>query len=90
MQNWYEETRKKTDHIFHAIIKYDFVTDMIQDFILSMQGNRGYNPYQSLIDTYARTASPENLAKMEEVFIKTSQLEWMFWDSAYKQESWKI
>jgi len=27
---------------------------------------------------------------MEEVFIKTSKLEWMFWDSAYKQEKWKF
>ena len=66
----------------------------VGDFILRMQGNRGSNPYQSWIDTYASdefalavqkaidianayalTASPENLAKMEEVFIKTSQLE---------------
>ncbi|MDF1875548.1 thiaminase II [Sulfurimonas sp. SAG-AH-194-I05] len=43
-----------------------------------------------IVDTYALTASPQNLAKMEEVFIKTSKLEWMFWDSAYKQEEWKI
>lgn len=42
-----------------------------------------------IVDTYALTASPKNLAKMEEVFIKTSKLEWMFWDSAYKQENWK-
>ncbi|MDQ7044833.1 MAG: thiaminase II [Sulfurimonas sp.] len=44
----------------------------------------------SIVDTYALTASPQSLAKMEEVFIKTSKLEWMFWDSAYKQEAWKI
>lgn len=43
-----------------------------------------------IANTYALTASAENLAKMEEVFIKTSQLEWMFWDSAYQQEAWKI
>ena len=43
-----------------------------------------------IVDTYALTASPESLAKMEEVFIKTSKLEWMFWDSAHKQEQWKI
>ncbi len=217
MQNWYEETRKKTDHIFHAIIKHDFVVDLMQatldkdifgfyvnqdslylseykkslvkvgtkchrpeetqffyesatgiivvedalhkefleekyrsstpsptcelynsyvarivnhesvevgiaavlpcftiykevgDFILKMQGNRGSNPYQAWIDTYASeefaaavekaidiantyalTASPENLAKMEEAFLKTSKLEYMFWDSAYAQEEWKI
>jgi len=217
MENWYEKTREKTEHIFHAIIKHDFVIELMQDtldkdifgfyvnqdslylseykkslvtvgtkchrpeetqffyesatgiiqvedalhktflddkyknptpsptcelynsylsrivnnesvevgvaavlpcftiykevgdFILRMQGNKGSNTYQSWIDTYAsdefaeavqqaidiantyaRTASPENLAKMEEVFIKTSQLEWMFWDSAHKQEQWKI
>lgn len=217
MENWYEKTRKKTEHIFQSITKHDFVIDLIQstldkdifgfyvnqdslylseykkslvtvgtkchnpketqffyeaatgiiqvedslhklflenkyrnptpsptcelynsylarivnhesvevgiaavlpcftiykevgDFILKMQDNQGSNPYQSWIDTYASdefaavvqqaidiantyalTASPENLAKMEEAFIKTSKLEWMFWDSAYKQEAWKI
>lgn len=81
----------------------------VGDYILKTQSNKGSNPYQAWIDTYASeefalaveqainivntyalTASPENLAKMEEVFIKTSKLEWMFWDSAYKQEEWKI
>ena len=81
----------------------------VGDFIIRIQGNKGSNSRQSWIDTYAsdefatavqqaidiantyaRTASPENLANMEEVFIKTSQLEWMFWDSAYKQEKWAI
>ncbi len=81
----------------------------VGDYILKTQKNKDSNPYQKwidtyasdefalaveqaieIVDTYALTASPENLAKMEEVFIKTSQLEWMFWDSAYKQEKWKI
>jgi len=81
----------------------------VGDYILKMQDNEGSNPYQAWIETYvseefalavqqaieitnryALTASPESLAKMEEVFIKTSQLEWMFWDSAYKQEAWPI
>jgi len=44
----------------------------------------------SIVDTYALSASAENLAKMEKVFTKTSKLEWMFWDSAYKEEKWKI
>jgi thiaminase/transcriptional activator TenA len=81
----------------------------VGDFILRTQVNKGSNPYQTWIDTYASdefasavkqaikiadtyalSASPQSLAKMEEVFVKTSQLEWMFWDSAYKQEQWKI
>ena len=44
----------------------------------------------AIVEKYAKNASPETLAKMEEVFVKTSKLEWMFWDSAYKQERWKI
>ncbi|MDA7816735.1 thiaminase II [Sulfurimonas sp.] len=79
----------------------------VGDFILANQKNSDSNPYQSwietyasdefalavkqaidIVDTYALTASPASLAKMEEVFIKTSKLEWMFWDSAYKQEAW--
>ena len=81
----------------------------VGDFILKNQQNKDSNPYQAwiatyasdefalaveqainIVNTYALTASPENLVKMEEVFIKTSKLEWMFWDSAYKQEGWKI
>ena len=81
----------------------------VGDFILTTQENQDSNPYQAwietyasdefalavqkaidIVNTYALTASPQSLAKMEEVFIKTSKLEWMFWDSAYKQEAWKI
>jgi len=43
-----------------------------------------------ITNKYAQTASLKSLKLMEEVFIKTSKLEWMFWDSAYKQEEWKI
>ena len=43
-----------------------------------------------ITNKYAATASEENLKLMEEVFVKTSKLEWMFWDSAYKQEKWAL
>jgi thiaminase/transcriptional activator TenA len=43
-----------------------------------------------IVENYAQSASPESLKQMEEVFIKTSQLEWMFWDSAYRQEAWPV
>lgn len=43
-----------------------------------------------ITNKYASSASKENLAQMEEVFIKTSKLEWMFWDAAYLQEKWAI
>lgn len=92
-----------------AILPCFTIYKEVGDFILKTQKNEDSNPYQAWIatyasdefaeavkqaiqiaDTYALTASPKNLAKMEEVFIKTSKLEWMFWDSAYKQEGWKI
>ncbi|CAA6828586.1 MAG: Thiaminase II (EC [uncultured Sulfurovum sp.] len=81
----------------------------VGDYILKTQDKNVSNAYQSWIDTYASdefaaavqqaiditntyalTASSENLTKMNEAFIKTSKLEWMFWDSAYQQEGWKI
>jgi len=43
-----------------------------------------------ITNKYAETASAENLKLMEEVFLKTSKLEWMFWDSAYRQEKWAL
>ena len=43
-----------------------------------------------ITNKYAATASKENLKLMEEVFLKTSKMEWMFWDSAYKEEKWAI
>ena len=43
-----------------------------------------------ITNKYAATASEENLKLMEEVFLKTSRLEWMFWDSAYRQEKWAL
>jgi len=43
-----------------------------------------------ITNKYAATASKENLLLMEEVFLKTSKLEYMFWDSAYKKEKWAL
>ena len=43
-----------------------------------------------ITNSYAQTASAERLKKMELAFEKASKLEWMFWDSAYKKEQWKI
>ncbi|MEA2073350.1 MAG: thiaminase II [Campylobacterota bacterium] len=92
-----------------AILPCFTIYKEVGDFILKNQQNKDSNPYQAWIDTYASdefalaveqaidivntyalTASPDSLAKMEEVFIKTSKLEWMFWDSAHKEEAWKI
>lgn len=43
-----------------------------------------------ITNKHAHTASDEILTKMEIAFEKASKLEWMFWDSAYNKESWKL
>ena len=43
-----------------------------------------------ITNRFAQNASDERLKEMELAFEKTSKLEWMFWDSAYKKEEWKI
>lgn len=44
----------------------------------------------AITDVMAMNTTPAIQQKMTRAFVKASQLEWMFWDSAYTQESWKI
>lgn len=41
-----------------------------------------------LIDRVAEGANEKQLQKMQEAFITSTRLEWIFWDSAYRMESW--
>ena len=41
-------------------------------------------------DEVAAKASEAELALMNQVFYRASQFEWMFWDSAYQLEQWRI
>jgi thiaminase (transcriptional activator TenA) len=41
-------------------------------------------------DEAAAGASPALRARMHAAFARATQLEWMFWDSAYRLESWPI
>ena len=41
-------------------------------------------------DEVAQKASAKELELMNKVFYRASQFEWMFWDSAYKQEKWQV
>jgi thiaminase/transcriptional activator TenA len=44
----------------------------------------------TIANKYASKTSEETLEKMNLAFVKSSKLEFMFWDSAYKKEQWKI
>ncbi len=43
-----------------------------------------------ITDRLAAAASPERRAQMAAAFHRCTQLEWMFWDSAYRQEAWPV
>jgi thiaminase/transcriptional activator TenA len=41
-------------------------------------------------DEAAGNASPALIARMHAAFARATQLEWMFWDSAYRLEAWPV
>ena len=43
-----------------------------------------------LCDSYAAKASPSVREEMTSAFVTGVKLEWLFWDSAYNMETWKI
>ncbi|NVK63963.1 MAG: thiaminase II [Flavobacteriales bacterium] len=64
-----------------------------QDWINTYGGEAFANSVKKAIEitnNYAKNASPERIEKMNEAFVKASKLEWMFWDSAYQKETWKL
>jgi len=44
----------------------------------------------TITNKYAENANEATLNKMNLAFEKASKLEWMFWNSAYQKETWKI
>lgn len=48
------------------------------------------NKAVEIANRHAETADNETLELMNDAFLKSSKLEWMFWDSAYQREQWSI
>ncbi len=44
----------------------------------------------SLCDELAADATPATRAQMTETYVEATRMEWMFWDSAWKKESWPV
>jgi thiaminase/transcriptional activator TenA len=64
-----------------------------QDWINTYGGTdfeKSVNTAIAITNKYAKNASAEVVKNMELTFEKTSKLEWMFWESAYNKEGWKI
>lgn len=43
-----------------------------------------------ICDNLAAKTSDEVRGKMTDIFVRCTKLEWIFWDSAWQQENWKI
>ena len=43
-----------------------------------------------IMDRIAEEASDHRQLTMNSAFIRSTQYEWMFWDSAYRQENWPV
>ena len=64
-----------------------------QDWINTYGGEDFATSVNHAIDItnmYAEDANDKTLLRLITAFRKASQLEWMFWDSAYNKEQWKI
>jgi thiaminase (transcriptional activator TenA) len=44
----------------------------------------------AITDTIAAAEDAATVERMRRAFLRCTQFEWMFWDSAYKQERWPI
>jgi len=44
----------------------------------------------AISDQVASTTTPATQTDMRQAFVRASQLEWMFWDSAYRLERWPV
>ena len=64
-----------------------------QDWINTYGGEAFANSVKNAVqitNMYAAKASSEKMEKMNQAFKKATKLEWMFWNSAYNKETWKI
>lgn len=46
--------------------------------------------WRSLVDAAPREAGDTQLRHMEEAFLTSSRYEYMFWEMAYRQETWPV
>ncbi|GIV60890.1 MAG: aminopyrimidine aminohydrolase [Rhodothermaceae bacterium] len=52
--------------------------------------NRSVERAIEIADEVAGAASEAQRKEMEEAFVHSTLLEWMFWDSAYRREAWPL
>lgn len=45
---------------------------------------------RALVDRQAKSAGSAEKARMQEAFVISSRYEWMFWDMAWREETWPV
>ncbi len=45
---------------------------------------------RSIVNELAAQSDPVTIQRMRRAFHRASQYEWMFWESAFRQETWPI
>jgi thiaminase (transcriptional activator TenA) len=69
------------------------VSNPYQAWIDTYAGEEFHAAVRSVIaatDEAAASASPALVKRMHDAFTRAVQLEWMFWDSAYRMEAWPV
>jgi thiaminase/transcriptional activator TenA len=44
----------------------------------------------AVVDEVETQASARTIVAMHKAFTRATQLEWMFWESAYEQKTWPV
>ncbi|HEX2914005.1 MAG TPA: thiaminase II [Chloroflexia bacterium] len=45
---------------------------------------------RTTLNDLMKDARPEEIARLEQIFVTSSRYEWMFWDMAWRRESWPV
>ena len=82
----YHEVGKRLHAIAAPANPYQRWIDTYQD----EEFGRSVREVLALTDAAHGSASPAERLLMREGYLKATRYEWMFWDSAYRQESWPV
>lgn len=60
------------------------------EWITFYANTTGTAQFRERLDRYAETASEDEKERMKDAFLKSCQLEYLFWEMSYTQETWPV
>ena len=75
----------------HDIVRNSVPNNPYQAWVDTYAGDEFNEVVKKVIETIDRVAErcdADTLEKMHQAYTRAAQLEWLFWDSAYRQEKW--